>query len=449
MQSCLNWIDVTLPFQNCKCTLLCDLRQMPRMPLLPQVHHIFMASETQQQGWLNNFESKSSKCITVADPRHLHLSSQKTFHTCLQRSNRMAYLHFPAEQFYRKYEGWCFWVTNLVCYFMQFCFFCIFGFPSAILSFTNTTDSIRHYATSARRVEGKRVDIWSKDMWCMAVFPCFSMFFLHVICCWYYPWIRNPTAVLTRSRDWLNLWGSCYIYQLSLRTVYWYCFSCCDVGLGWLQVWFQEVRWQEELGLDATVWFVDSQEFFSNQHHCLHGITLSYSWWTRYMLHLSREALQNASAEVCCSSVYYASSTCFTLKCIPQSHIPDKHKDIVVQASSFRCWKRIDDQWSWKCPGRTKCEARLIREGRNRSLLPWAAFPLVRCRHRVFEVGSESGVFSLSITSVVESSPGLLQLAEQCLSQRVFPWVQLHKHLKQSNNMQLSEPFTNEGTLCG
>lgn len=80
-----------------------------------------------------------------------------------------------------------------------------------------------------------------------------------------------------------------------------------------------------------------------------------------------------------------------------KSYIPDNHEDVVVQASSFRCWKRIDDQWSWKCPGRTKCEARLIREGRNRSLLPWAAFPLVRCRHRVFEVGSESGVFSLSM----------------------------------------------------
>lgn len=131
----------------------------------------------------------------------------------------------------------------------------------------------------------------------------FSMLFLHVICCWYYPWYWQDQGIES-----LRL----LLYPLSWRTVY--CLSCCDVGLGWLQVWFQEVRWQEELGPDATVWFVDSQEFFSDQHHCLHGITVSYSWWTRYMLHLSREALQNASAEVCCSSVYYASNTCFTLK---------------------------------------------------------------------------------------------------------------------------------------
>lgn len=276
-----------------------------------------MAFETQQQGWLNNFESKSSKCITVADPRHLHLSSQKTFHTCLQRSNRMAYLHFPAEQFYRKYEGWCFWVTNLVCYFMQFCFLLHLWLSKCYFVL------YKHYRFDQALCNLSQ-ESWRQTSWYLiqryVVHGCFSVFF-HV-----FPSCNLLLVLPLDSQSYsctdkikgLNLWGSCYIYQLSLRTVYWYCFSCCDVGLGWLQVWFQEVRWQEELGLDATVWFVDSQEFFSNQHHCLHGITLSYSWWTRYMLHLSREALQNASAEVCCITVYYAFNTCFTLTWIPK-----------------------------------------------------------------------------------------------------------------------------------
>lgn len=197
------WIEYIDFYHSKIASLLCDLWQMPRMPSLPQVYHIFMASETHQQGWLNNSQSKWSKSITVADPRHLHFSSQENIPHVFAAKQQDGLSAFPCGTILQEIRRMMFLCDQFGVLFYAILFFCIFGFPSAILSFTNTTDSIRHYATSARRVEGKRVAIWSKDMWCMAVFPCFSMLFLHVICCWYYPRIRNPTAVVTRSRDWI------------------------------------------------------------------------------------------------------------------------------------------------------------------------------------------------------------------------------------------------------
>ncbi len=60
------------------------------------------------------------------------------------------------------------------------CYFASLTLRVLFFSFTNTADSIRHYATSTRRVEGKRVGSWSKDIWCKAESVCLSVFF-HVV----------------------------------------------------------------------------------------------------------------------------------------------------------------------------------------------------------------------------------------------------------------------------
>lgn len=169
--------------------------------------------------------------------------------------------------------------------------------------------------------------------------------------------------------------------------------------------------------------------------------------WTRYMLHLSREALQNASAEVCCSTIYSAFNACFTLKWIPKCenalhHTSDYHEDVVVQASSFQCWKIIHGKWSWKCPGWMKCEARLIREGRNWSLLLWAAFPLVRCRqYRLSKVGR---VKVVSLVCCYKCGGKLPRFASTCWTMLVTKGLHLSsvtQAVKQSNNIEFSETF--------
>ena len=203
------WIEYIDFYHSKIASLLCDLWQMPRMPSLPQVYHIFMASETHQQGWLNNSQSKWSKSITVADPRHLHFSSQENIPHVFAAKQQDGLSAFPCGTILQEIRMMMFLCDQFGVLFYAILFFLHLWLSECYFVL------YKHYRFDQALCNLSQESWRQKSCYLIqryVVHGCFSVFF-HVV-----PSCNLLLVLPSDSQSYscsdkikgLNLWGSCY-----------------------------------------------------------------------------------------------------------------------------------------------------------------------------------------------------------------------------------------------
>ena len=232
MQSCLNWVDSTIPkLPVLSCMWFAANAQDAFVATnLPHLHGIWDASAWLIEQFLDASLLQTLDTFIYHPKKHSTRVYSQAAGWLIRISLRNNSIGNTKDDVF-VCPIWC----AILCYFASLTLRVLFS-PAQTLQIRSGTMQPQPGELKAKelvvdqKIFGARLNQY--------VFLRFSMLFLHVICCWYYPWFRNPTAARARSRDEsLRL----LLYQLSLRILY--CLACCDVGLGWLPVWFQEVPW--------------------------------------------------------------------------------------------------------------------------------------------------------------------------------------------------------------